>query len=142
MTLEKSFNLLNLNVLIYKMESSVNNLCVLSSMCEVSGMFKDLPSIKFKQFGLSFYYLKSQERFCIERFQFMPGEFSHILTIKVVRAMESQPVSSTLPWSLLQFLPLGACFACVPALATQHINQINPFLPKMLYIMMFISDRK
>lgn len=58
--------------------------------------------------------------------------------------MGSRPVSSILPWSLPQFLPTGSCPAWIAALALlsglTQLSWINPFLPKLLLVMVFNTE--
>ena len=57
--------------------------------------------------------------------------------------MWSKPVSSTPPWPLRQFLPPGSCPVRVPVFAAfgellhRTVSEVNPFLPKLLLVMVF-----
>jgi hypothetical protein len=61
------------------------------------------------------------------------------------QAMRRKSVSSTPPWLLYQLLPPGSCPASVPAPTAFHellhgtLSEINPFLPKLLWLWCFIT---
>ena len=62
------------------------------------------------------------------------------------QAMNSKPVSSTLPWPLHQLLPPGSCLVRVPVLTSlsdglccERVSQIHVFLPRCLWSQCFIT---
>jgi hypothetical protein len=73
------------------------------------------------------------------------GDTPRLVVLNSIRklaeqVMGSKPISSTPPRPLHQLLPLGSCSMCVPVLPSfddeqrhESVNQINPFLSKLLW---------
>lgn len=72
-----------------------------------------------------------------------------LIVLSSITKWADEPVSSTLPWALHEFLTPGSCLVSVPALAAfgnkvldRSMNKISPFLPNLFLAMVFHPSNK